>query len=384
MDYQGKRILVLDGYGRQIPIVLEQLSSLGFVITTLNCSKLDVGYTSKYPVKRLVYPETRHSQESLKAVLDKELLSGDYDYVFPMLEPATYVLLSNADLYSRYVTIMAAPMESFRKAFDKQETMTACMDCEVPCPITKRDGESLEDFISKIGFPVVIKPRKGSGSMGFHIVRTQDELDTLLQSIRIEESVIQQFIPQTGKQYLAYLVFDQDHNVKSYIMAEKVRWYPIDGGTASFMQSIDSDTLLDYSVRLLKKIDWIGVAHIDLIQDPRDNVIKVMEINGRMPASIKIMACADIPFVKQLADCYSDEPVEDYNKNAKAGLRLRYMQTDFLWLLKSPNRFKSKPSWFNFAHAKDMIFSWKDPRPFFSYSISHIRSYRDDMEKRKR
>lgn len=384
MDYQGKKVLVLDGYGRQIPTVLQQLHDEGCVITTLNCSKYDCGYTSKYAAGKLVHPEARHDQKKLKEVLDREILSGKYDYVFPMLEPATEVLLANREAYDKHTTIMCAPFESFIQACDKQKTMTACMKNGIPCPVTKTDDESLDEFVRKVGFPIVIKPRKGSGSMGLHILKNREELDKILKTTKLENNVLQEFVPQTGRQYLAYLIYDRQHHCRAQIIAEKVRWYPLDGGTASFMQSVDRPDITKSSVALLNSINWVGVAHIDLIEDPRNGIVKVMEINGRMPASIKIFAPAKVPFVRQLLDCYSGRPVEDYRANEKEGYRIRYLQTDFLWLLKSPNRFKSKPSWFNFTRAQDMIFSWKDPMPFFSYSISHIRTYKEDMAKRSR
>jgi hypothetical protein len=65
------------------------------------------------------------------------------------------------------------------------------------------------------------------------------------------------------------------------------------------------------------------------------------------------------------------------------GLCTRYFHTDFMWLIKSPNRFNSTPSWFSFKKNRDYIFSWRDPLPFFSYSVEHILSYKKDMKKRK-
>lgn len=62
---------------------------------------------------------------------------------------------------------------------------------------------------------------------------------------------------------------------------------------------------------------------------------------------------------------------------------LRYFHTDIVWLFKSPNRFKAKPSWFNFRKNHDYIWSWRDPMPFFTYTIEHIQTYKKDMAKRK-
>ena len=53
-SYLGKKVLLLDGYGRQVPSLLHQLHQLGCVVTTICESKLDVGYTSRYPTKRIV------------------------------------------------------------------------------------------------------------------------------------------------------------------------------------------------------------------------------------------------------------------------------------------------------------------------------------------
>ena len=54
MDYKGKRVLVLDGFGRQQASILRQLHDLKCIITTVNDSKLDVGYASHYPHHRIV------------------------------------------------------------------------------------------------------------------------------------------------------------------------------------------------------------------------------------------------------------------------------------------------------------------------------------------
>ena len=387
MDFKGIRVLILDGYGRQVATIAQQMYDLGCVITTLNCSKLDVGYTSRYPVKKLLEPQTRNNQDELKKVLDREILSGAYDVVFPMLEPSTEVLLKNEDIYKQYVRIISAPYDAFLKAYDKQETMLACMDNDIPCPITKRDDESLEEFIEKVGFPLVVKPRKGTGSIGFHCVKNREEFDKLLnQGLKIEENVIQKYISQTDTQYISFVMLDDNHQLKSAVIGDKSRWYPVDGGATSYVRTVNRPDIVEYSVKLLKAIGWKGFAHIDLIGDPdEEGVPKVMEINGRIPASIKLDLCAKIPLMEQELQYAMGTDVDDYSKVLiPEGIGLRYFQTDFMWFFKSPNRFKAKPSWFDFSNSKDMIWSCRDPIPFFSYTISHLLSYKEDMKKRKR
>ena len=386
MDFKGVKVLLLDGYGRQLPTILRQLHDLGCEITTLNCSKLDIGYTSRYPKKRLVEPETRHDNVALEKVLDREIFSGNYDVVFPMLEPSTEILTRKIDEYGKYVRIIAAPYDAFMRAYDKQVTMVACMDNDIPCPITKRDDETLDEYIEKVGFPIAVKPRKGTGSIGFHCIKTREELDALIskEGFKIEENVLQQYIPQTDTQYGAYIMLDKNGDVKSAMVADKARWYPIDGGAACLSRSVNRPDIIDYSVRLLKALEWKGVAHLDFIGDPRDGLAKCMEINGRITASMKICWYAGIPIVKQLLQYAFDREVEEYNEPIPEDLRLRYSQTDIMWFLKSPKRWSFRPFWFSNKRTTDFIWSWKDPVPYFSYTLSHILTLREDMKKRKR
>ena len=53
------------------------------------------------------------------------------------------------------------------EAYDKQETLRICTENQIPCPATKMDYETLDEYLSRVKFPLACKPRKGSGSAGF-------------------------------------------------------------------------------------------------------------------------------------------------------------------------------------------------------------------------
>ena len=54
--------------------------------------------------------------------------------------------------------------------------MKICMENQIPCPITKMDNETMEEFLAKIDFPLVAKPRKGSGAAGFKRIMNRKQL----------------------------------------------------------------------------------------------------------------------------------------------------------------------------------------------------------------
>ena len=384
-DYQGKTVLLLDGYGRQIPSLLHQLHQLGCKVTTMCESKLDVGYTSRYPSKRIVVHGIRVDKDIYRRAIEDELKQG-YDVLFPVLECATDIC-TDGKIEDRYpgLKIISAPREAFLKAYDKQKTMEACMRNGIPCPITKMDDESIEDFLLKVEYPLAAKPRKGSGSAGFKKIHNKEELNAYINSgdIRIDQYVIQEFIPQDKYMCNCYVMMDDEHTPIYSVAIQTYRWYPVDGGPGCFARTVDQPDVTRNAEKLFRALGWSGFGQVSFIMDSRDNIPKVTEINGRISAGVKIVEYTGCEPVKHLLDRSFNKKMQPLTSKIPEGLGLRYFHTDIMWLLKSPNRFTAKPSWFDFRKSKDYIFSWSDPLPFFSYAIEHALTYRGDMEKRK-
>jgi len=385
-EYLGKKVLLLDGYGRQIPSLLQQMHRLGCAVTVMCDSKLNIGYTSRYPHKKIVVRGIREDIDIYRAAVEDELRSEKYDILFPVLEKATEISLSDT-IRTQYpdLKIIAASREAFAKAYDKQQTMRICMENNIPCPITKMDDESLEEYLSKVSFPICAKPRKGSGGAGFKRIMNREELDRYIEdgTIVVENYVIQELIPQGGFQYGTYVMMDKEHVPQFTLPVEVCRWFPIDGGPGCYIRTIRRQDMINYANKLMEKLEWTSFGHVGYIMDPRDNTPKVMEINGRIPAGIKICDWAGMDPVKNMFDLAYGKPLRIINKAVPEHMAMRYFHTDLLWFIKNPKRFAAKPSWFNCRRQKDYIFSWSDPIPFFSYAIEHAINYKKDMEKRK-
>ncbi len=386
MDYKGIRVLVLDGYGRQIPSILHQLHQLGCVITTVNESKLDVGYTSRYPKKRIVQKGIREDNAVYRTVIEQEIASGNYDVVFPMLERATEILHDiQTEGKDNGVKIIAAPYDAFIKAYDKQETMRICTENGIPCPATKMDYETMDAYLSRVSFPLACKPRKGSGSAGFKRVNNREELEAYIAdgTIKPEEYVIQEYVEDIRYMVNCYVMMDDDHKPMFRVVVKTYRWYPINGGPGCFARTVKEPEAADAAVRLLAKMGWSGMAQVSCMFDGKDGLPKVGEINGRISAGIKMTEFAGCTPVRYMLDRAYGQPMKPMEKEVPEGLGLRYFHTDIMWFFKNPDRFKAKPSWFDFRKSRDYIFSWADPIPFFGYAIEHMMTYKKDMKKRE-
>ena len=141
--------------------------------------------------------------------------------------------------------------------------------------------------------------------------------------------------------------------------------------------------ILAYCEKLLRLIGWRAYCEIELIADPRDGLPKVMEINGRASASIKICTLAGANVAQQMIQLGYGEPVQVFEA-VRQDVRMRCIHTDLLWLLNAPDRFSRKPSWFSCVRTHDQIFSLRDPLPFFTFSLQSLAKYKQEIRKRKR
>ncbi len=380
------KILLLEGFARQSMPMMEALHKNGYHITTYNNSRLDMGYSSHYPDKKLLRFWDRNDEESSYKALLEVLKSDHYDVTIPLTDFSATLLSKHKDELKRYTNPAVNDWEIFIGAADKLNTMVACMDNAIPCPATLRSAETLDEVIaSGIEYPFIIKPRVGYGSIGFHRIDNEEDLRRHFDACveKFGGMLVQEYIPQTGTQYKCEVFIDGNGEVKSAHVFDKTRWYPIDGGSTCCSTAVDRPDIVESSVKLLTALGWKGYGDIDLIEDPRDNIAKVMEINPRITASVKVCFKSGVDFARQVVEYELGNEVPDYTDYSK-GNTLRYMHTDLLWFIESPNRFKSKPSWFSFKNTCDQIWSIKDPLPWFTYTIQGFCKFGTEKKKRKR
>lgn len=379
-------VLLLEGFGRQVMPIMQAFHDLGCHITTYNKSKLDMGYASRYPNKKLIEFWDRNDEEKSYAALLKVLKADHYDVTIPMTDFSATMLSRHKEELLQYTRPAVNDWDVFMQAGDKLNTMIACMDNSIPCPYTLREVKTLDDVLnSDIQYPFIIKPRIGYGSIGFHVIHNEEELRRVFET-SVEEHgdmLVQEYIPQTDIQYKCEVFIDGDGEVKSAVVFDKTRWYPIDGGSTCCSASVKRPDIVESSVKLLKAIGWRGYGDVDLIQDPRDKVAKVMEINPRITASVKVCFAAGVDFARQIVEHEMGMPVTDY-PDYEVDRRLRYMHTDLLWFIESPNRFKAKPSWFSWKNTTDQIWNPRDPLPWFGYTIQGFAKFGKEKKKRKR
>lgn len=382
--FKGKKILLLDGLTSQCLEYTKAFNALGCDTTVLCDDRFDTCYASRHPKHKILGISNVNDLKGSEEWILKLVKSGEYDVVIPFTEYSATILSHHKKELTVYAQLIVNDPEVFDYAQDKNNVMKLCMENNLPCPMTIYEAKTVEDVLAAdIKFPIIIKPRHGFGSHGFHKIETKEELIACVDKFNIDISkmVVQECLPVESLVMSDNLFIDKNGTVQSSFLYGCYRVYPVDGGSGVLNITFDRPEIHETCKKLIMLVKLHGPIGVDLMIDTRDNTAKVIEINLRPLACSKAGFLAGVNMAQQIMeDLYGDEvtPMLKY----KTDIRVRRSQIDWMWFIKSPNRFKSKPSWFDRKNTTDQLFSWDDPGPWFAFFIYGFRKFLRERKER--
>ena len=368
--------------------IIESISKKGIDVCVASHKKICVGFFSRYVKKRFVYPSPFTNPDGFVNELVNFIKREGFDVTFVTGEQPTLLLSKYKNLFEQYTKLPLVDFGIYMKCRDKSVTMKIASRIGVPTPKTYYpEEEDIRKIVKKVDYPVVVKPNSSNGARGIVYPGSPEELLEAYDQIKYEYGPchIQEYIPHAGMQYKAELLLDGSNEVKAGCVYNKLRYYPPSGGSSTINCTVDRRDILEYAARILKEIGWYGMGDCDFIEDPRDGVPKLMEINPRFTRSIKIcvLAGVDFPYLLYRLAMGKEVPcILEY----KIGMYLRYLPSDIVWFFKSSNRLRTRPNFFWFL-GKDLryeIISLRDPGPAVAYFLSMALSLLDKNERKFR
>jgi predicted ATP-grasp superfamily ATP-dependent carboligase len=294
-----------------------------------------------------VYTDIHPNDETLCQLLDRER----YDVLIPVSDMTVPFISKNKEqIESKYGVKCAVPdYEQVYQVEDKSRFMSFCESNGVPHPKTKRlTDDMLEETAAYVGFPALIKPDFSVGARGITRVNSLDELKERYPQIYTQygECTLQELIENEEYYYNVMLYRDKDGSYPAYAISKIVRMYPVHAGSSSCLITVENDELLHICKDCLDKLKWVGMADFDVLQRLDNGEYKIIEINPRVPASLRAAAISGVNFPEVIACDALGETVQ--RQDYTPGKTLRYMGIDLMWFMKSPQRFKANPGWFKF------------------------------------
>ena len=310
--------------------------------------------------------------------LENVLKSTKIDIVVPMGDVSAVYLSKNKNVIEKNygVYCAVANYEILSLVADKGQFMSFCESNDIPHPKTAKLTENtLEEAAQKVGFPSLIKPNVSVGAKG--IVKVENRQDLLSHWKNVNDKygscTLQEFIDNQDY-YFNVMIYRNRHGIcEKAAVIKIVRMYPVKAGSSCCCISVENVELIGICSKVLEKLDWIGMADFDVLQRKDNGEYKIIEVNPRVPASLRAATASGISFPSMIVNDAFDKPYEV--PNYRTGVVLRYMGLDLMWLIKSKRLFKAKPSWFRFF-GKNIYYQdiyKKDVSTWYSWIVTGIR-----------
>ena len=205
-------------------------------------------------------------------ICKKEEIKG----IMSLIDPELSLLAKNKEKFKEIgVELIGSDYETTELCFDKYEFFKFLNENNFKCAKTYI---SLEDFKKdyndgKISFPVFIKPRTGSASLGVNKVDFMEHLELLYKLF--PDMIIQEFIP--GQEYGVDCYIDLvSSEVISIFAKKKIR---MRSGETDKAVSIKNEKLFNVIEKLVRKLNLRGTVDIDVFESDGEWIIS--EINPR-------------------------------------------------------------------------------------------------------
>ena len=118
------------------------------------------------------------------------------DAVVSLIDPELEILAKNKKQFDMIgVKLILSPLNMIQYSFDKQETYNYLSKLGIPCVPTFSKISDIDLYLDKkeYSFPLVVKPRKGSASIGIEKVNNKEELNILIEKNNDIQLIIQPY-----------------------------------------------------------------------------------------------------------------------------------------------------------------------------------------------
>jgi predicted ATP-grasp superfamily ATP-dependent carboligase len=312
-------------------------------------------------------------------------LDSEYEnwIIFPTNDEDVHTLSINKERLEKRFVVSTNDFNTIRWFYNKRKTYELAKKINIPFPRTWMPDSIEELYELDITFPCIIKPAimhsfyKQSKKKVF-LCRNKIELELYYKKaiaiIPVEEIIIQEVIPYSPDiLYSVGILYNKDKAEVS-LVARRKRQHPIKFGNATtYAELVQNEKLLDYSKRILNKVEYAGLCEVEFIYDIRDGEYKFLEVN---PRTWKWHGIAKKSNHDLLLKYYSLLTNHNFNHNKKKyKVAFKHIITDFPTVLNMIFKgLYKRPKKFDIQYA---VFDKHDIKPFlfeFIYLLHNIRN----------
>lgn len=250
---------------------------------------------SRYISKFIHYSNGETKEEKLAAIIDA-IEKTNADILLPLDIDIIRLVSEYKEILSKLIAIAPVPdVNSFDIANDKWLLSLWLKENNISHPKTTlfNSSNNIDEVISSIVFPIIVKPTNGFAGRGIKICENAEELQSWHQEFdHSEDFIFQSYI----KGYdIDCSVICLEGRILVHTIQKSIK-YSKDDPWAYAMQFLQNDEVFNIVKEVAEKFNWSGVNNIALRYDEEMCQMKVIEINPRFWASVLASIFAGVNF----------------------------------------------------------------------------------------
>jgi carbamoyl-phosphate synthase large subunit len=245
-------------------------------------------------------------------------LSMGVDVVIPTVDAELQPLAAARAAFEQAgVQLMLPPGRALDLTLDKLALARACAGV-VRVPRTELLAEDVHP--DSWTYPVIVKPRTGSGSRDITAVMSAEELKHMEPSA---DFIVQEYLP--GEEYSIDVLADTDGRVVAGVPRVRAR---VDSGV-----SVGGRTLHDCELERFGAtvVTTVGLTFISNVQVRRDHAghPALLEVNPRAPGSLSLTIACGVDMPRMALDTMRGHPLPDHVEFCEKAM-VRFLEERFL------------------------------------------------------
>lgn len=284
---KNKKILII-GYDPNICLgVFFCLKDEEYSIYLLTKKKNNPAKHSRYLTGYFEYNVNDSNDEIINQIINitKE---NHINLIMPVDENESRLVSEYRETLLEYAACTWLPdVNQFDIGVNKRRLAKHLLQNNIPCPsfVTVSNNDELFEKANMFGYPVLVKPSRGYSGLYIKKINNRDQLVNFVKNEKREETefILQPYINGAD---IDCSVLCKDGDIICYTIQQPFARTKDNFKPNESIAFIDNAIVFDISSKMMKLLNWNGVAHIDLRKDNSDNAIKVLEINGRFWASV--------------------------------------------------------------------------------------------------
>ncbi|MBQ9966100.1 MAG: ATP-grasp domain-containing protein [Clostridia bacterium] len=351
------------------------------IIACHSGSGIPFAFSSKFVSETAVLPDSQAQPEEFLSALAELCRSHTSEEGLPVVLPVgakTLGLLAGAEgrkAMNGVCRLCLPDSASLDLANDKARLAELAKQIGVPVPL---EYDPFSDP-SVFNYPVVIKPvcgeKQGLSAEQRYIIAHDPETAAKATSHFTFDGVppvVQQYLSGSG---LGYSVVAFEGEIVNAICHKRLREYPLSGGPSTCCQAIDGSFVRKYAEKLIKALNFTGLAMIEFKLD-KDGNPYLLEINPRIWGTFPLTRASKSSLgYDWFCLAAGIEPIRVPPRN---GTKMYYLLSDArraaacLKKGRVGQALSSICSWV-MPGCNEGIFEWKDAKASFAYLSSYIK-----------